>query len=198
MSNIFKLLVIGESGVGKTCLIMRFADNTFSEQYLSTIGVDFKVKEITVDDQKVKLQIWDSAGQDRFKNITSSYYKNSNGIIVVYDITRRETYEKAAQWIEDVRAKTAETGGMQLMLVGNKSDLEEERAIPAEEGREFAHKNQMIFMEASAKSADGVEDSFNQIAHQLLLEGNKPSQNAAKTINVNQKDDTSGGCCNVQ
>lgn len=167
----FKLLIVGESGVGKTCMLLRFADNLFEEDFLSTIGVDFKIKEINTDGKRVKLQIWDSAGQERFRNITSSYYRNCSGIIIVYDVTRRESFDKVTDWIAEVRRFVPT---VPLIVVGNKCDRED-RQVSKEDGQQLAEKQELIFLETSAKENTNIEAAFQQLSKKLIeTEGAKP------------------------
>ena len=175
----FKLLIVGESGVGKTCILLRFADDSFEENFLSTIGVDFKVKEINVDEKRVKLQIWDSAGQERFKNITMSYYRNCSGIIIVYDVTNHTSFEKVGDWIQEVRRYVP---NVPLMIIGNKCDMEEKRQVSSEEGRELADKHGLIFLETSAKNNMNIENTFTDLSRLLL----KDSEGKVKTEPKNQ------------
>ena len=170
----FKLLVVGESGVGKTCMLLRFADNKFEENFLSTIGVDFKVKEIMVDNKKVKLQIWDSAGQERFRNITASYYRNCSAIIIVYDITNVDSFEQVRRWVTDVRGFVPDAP---LLLVGNKCDLEESRKVSYDDGKKLADEFGFVFLETSAKTNLNIEDVFVEMSKTLIKQAhNKPVQ----------------------
>lgn len=192
--HLFKLLIVGESGVGKTCMLLRFADNSFEENFLSTIGVDFKVREIDVDDKHVKLQIWDSAGQERFRNITTSYYRNCGGIIIVYDITRHDTFAKVSEWIDDVRKYT---NNVPLLLVGNKADLVEKRAVTEQEAKELADRYGLVLLETSAKTALNIEDAFKQISRQLIKEAaSKPKSDTKNAVNLEKKDKGGKKCCN--
>ena len=129
-------MLIGNSAVGKSSLLLRFSDNTFSESFLPTIGVDFKIRTFEMNGKTVKLQIWDTAGQERFKTITSSYYKGAQGIILVYDITDRQSFKDVENWLAEVEKHASEN--VIKLLVGNKCDLESARAVTFEEGKEFA------------------------------------------------------------
>ncbi|OXB71905.1 UNVERIFIED_CONTAM: hypothetical protein H355_004784 [Colinus virginianus] len=152
---LFKLLLIGDSGVGKSCLLLRFADDTYTESYISTIGVDFKIRTIDLDGKTVKLQIWDTAGQERFRTITSSYYRGAHGIIIVYDVTDRESFNNVKNWMVEIDKYAME--GVSKLLVGNKCDLSAKRAVSYEEGKEFADSCNIRFVETSAKNAHNVE-----------------------------------------
>ena len=133
---LFKMLLIGNSGVGKSCLLVRYAENSFNENFFNTIGVDFKIKTISLDNQNIKLQIWDTAGQERFRTLTASYYRGAHGIIVVYDVTDRDTFENVRQWMQEID-KFA-TDNVCKVIVGNKCDLDESRKVSTEEGEELA------------------------------------------------------------
>jgi len=159
---LFKLLLIGDSGVGKSSLLLRFADNTFTESFISTIGVDFKIRTIDIEGTTVKLQIWDTAGQERFRTITSSYYRGAHGIIVVYDITNQETFNNVQKWLQEIDRYACEN--VHKLLVGNKSDLVNERKVQYDQAAEFAASLNLIFLETSAKSSTNVEDAFTKMA----------------------------------
>jgi len=123
--HLFKLVLIGDSGVGKSCLLLRFADDSFTESYISTIGVDFRFRTVTIDHKTVKLQIWDTAGQERFRTITSAYYRGAHGIIMVYDVTNYESFEHVEEWLNEVNRHASES--TLKLLVGNKADLQDEK-----------------------------------------------------------------------
>jgi Ras-related protein Rab-1A len=195
---LFKLLLIGDSGVGKSCLLLRFADHTYTESYISTIGVDFKIRTIELDGKTIKLQIWDTAGQERFRTITSSYYRGAHGIIVVYDVTDVESFNNVKQWLNEIDRYATEN--VTKLLVGNKCDLVNKKAVDYETAKDFADKLNIPFLETSAKNATNVEKAFltmaaeikNQIAAQPQVK-----QSAGKTVDVKGKSvgQPDKGCC---
>uniref|UniRef100_A0A7S4EW41 Uncharacterized protein n=1 Tax=Chrysotila carterae TaxID=13221 RepID=A0A7S4EW41_CHRCT len=162
---LFKLLLIGDSGVGKSCLLLRFADDSYTESYISTIGVDFKIRTIQLDGKTIKLQIWDTAGQERFRTITSSYYRGAHGIIVVYDVTETESFNNIKQWLHEIDRYACE--GVNRLLVGNKCDLTTKRQVEYDTAKEFADSLSVPFMETSAKSATNVEQAFVTMAAEI-------------------------------
>ena len=162
---LFKLLLIGDSGVGKSCLLLRFADDTYTESYISTIGVDFKIRTIELDGKTIKLQIWDTAGQERFRTITSSYYRGAHGIIVVFDVTDQESFNNVKQWLHEIDRYAC--ANVKKLLVGNKCDLASKRAVPTEQAAAFAEGLGVKFLETSAKSAINVEKAFATLAREI-------------------------------
>eukprot|EP00899_Mesostigma_viride_P016404 jgi/Mesvir1/24765/Mv22021-RA.1 len=177
---LFKLLLIGDSGVGKSCLLLRFADDTYTESYISTIGVDFKIRTVELDGKTIKLQIWDTAGQERFRTITSSYYRGAHGIIVVYDVTDQESFNNVKQWLNEIDRYANEN--VNKLLVGNKSDLTAKKVVDYQTAKSFADEFGIPFLETSAKNATNVEQAFmtmaaeikNRMASQPVM--NKPAQ----------------------
>jgi Ras-related protein Rab-1A len=163
---LFKLLLIGNSSVGKSSLLFRFVENVWDDSFVPTIGVDFKLKTLDVNGKKVKLQIWDTAGQERFKNITASYYRGGNGVLVVYDITDRDSFTNLTSWLIEIE-KNANKNVFKL-LIGNKNDLESERKVTFNEGKEFADSNGMKFIETSAKTADKVYEAFELLTQEII------------------------------
>lgn len=195
---LFKLLLIGDSGVGKSCLLLRFADDTYTESYISTIGVDFKIRTVELDGKVVKLQIWDTAGQERFRTITSSYYRGAHGIIVVYDTTDSETFEHVKTWLHEIDRYASEN--VNKLLVGNKSDLTSKRQVETEAAKEFADSVNIPFLETSAKNATNVEDAFMTMAGEIkkrmasapsMSEGNK----SKITVSGKTESVKSSSCC---
>jgi len=166
---LYKLLIIGDSGVGKSCLLLRFSDDIFTDSFISTIGVDFKIRTLEINGQKVKLQIWDTAGQERFRTITSSYYRGAHGIIVVYDVTNQKSYDDIEKWLKEIDTFAGQH--VQKLLVGNKCDLVNDRVIPIEQGKALADKLGIPFIETSAKSATNVDAAFEQMAADIQAKG---------------------------
>lgn len=162
----FKIIIVGEAGVGKSCLLCRYADDVFSENYMSTIGVDFKVRTLDVNGSNVKLNIWDSAGQERFKTIVSTYYRGAHGICLVYDITDEDSFIKVKDWLKDV-AEQASPYAIKL-LIGSKGDLESQRRVDFERVKEFASDQGINVIETSARTGVNVEQAFMQMTHMLL------------------------------
>ncbi|XP_075301160.1 ras-related protein Rab-13 isoform X2 [Opisthocomus hoazin] len=156
--HLFKLLLIGDSGVGKTCLIIRFAEDNFTSTYISTIGIDFKIRTVDIDGKKIKLQVWDTAGQERFKTITTAYYRGAVGIILVYDITDEKSFENIQNWMKSIKENAS--AGVERLLIGNKCDMEGKRKLAKEHG--------IRFFETSAKSSVNVEEAFSTLARDIL------------------------------
>ncbi|OWM71489.1 hypothetical protein CDL15_Pgr005676 [Punica granatum] len=195
---LFKYIIIGDTGVGKSCLLLQFTDKRFQPVHDLTIGVEFGARMVTIDGRPIKLQIWDTisyivgfeysvkenmslvvrflyaardfaaqmAGQESFRSITRSYYRGAAGALLVYDITRRETFNHLASWLEDARQHA--NPNMTIMLVGNKCDLAHRRAVSKEEGEQFAKENGLLFLEASARTAQNVEEAFVKTAAKIL------------------------------
>ncbi|PFX19337.1 ras-related protein Rab-35-like [Stylophora pistillata] len=163
--HLFKLLIIGDSGVGKSSLLLRFADNMFSGSYITTIGVDFKIRKINVDGEMVKLQIWDTAGQERFRTITSTYYRGTHGVIVVYDVTSADTFVNVKRWLHEIDQNCDD---VQRILVGNKDDNPEKKVVEKEDAVKFAQQMGIQVFETSAKDNKNVEDVFNAITRMVL------------------------------
>uniref|UniRef100_A0A0G4FIG9 Uncharacterized protein n=1 Tax=Chromera velia CCMP2878 TaxID=1169474 RepID=A0A0G4FIG9_9ALVE len=163
---LFKIVLIGDSGVGKSNLLLRFADDQFTESYISTIGVDFRFRTVQVDGKIVKLQIWDTAGQERFRTITSAYYRGVDGLMVVYDVTDRNSFGHLGDWLEEAQ-RYAPPEVIRLVL-GNKCDLQEGRDVGFEEAQQRAEDLGLGFLETSAKSAENVEAAFLQISRELI------------------------------
>ncbi|EFJ06095.1 rab family GTPase [Selaginella moellendorffii] len=203
---LFKVVLIGDSGVGKSNLLSRFTRNEFSLESKSTIGVEFATRSINVDGKLIKAQIWDTAGQERYRAITSAYYRGAVGALLVYDVTRLVTFENVERWLKELKDHT--DSNIVVMLVGNKSDLRHLRCVSTEDGQAYSEKEGLYFMETSALESVNVENSFKQILTQIyrvvskkaLDVGEDPSAVPGKgqTINVSKDDVTATkkvGCC---
>jgi len=162
---LFKVVLIGDSGVGKSNLLSRFTRNEFSMESKSTIGVEFATRSIAVDSKTIKAQIWDTAGQERYRAITSAYYRGAVGALLVYDISKHITYENVVRWLKELRDHA--DSNIVIMLVGNKSDLRHLRAVPTEEAKAFAAENGLSFIETSALDASNVELAFQNILTEI-------------------------------
>ncbi|KAK4528711.1 hypothetical protein GAYE_SCF63G6656 [Galdieria yellowstonensis] len=194
---LFKLLLIGDSGVGKSCLLLRFADDTYNESYISTIGVDFKIRTIELDGKTVKLQIWDTAGQERFRTITSSYYRGAHGIIIVYDVTDQESFNNVKTWLHEIDRYANES--VNKLLVGNKNDLTTKKVVDTATAKEFADSLGIKFLETSAKTSENVEQAFITMAQEIKERmANQPQTQKTSGIHVGanaQEVKESSSCC---
>uniref|UniRef100_T1DF43 Putative rab-protein 10 n=1 Tax=Psorophora albipes TaxID=869069 RepID=T1DF43_9DIPT len=159
---LFKLLLIGDSGVGKTCILFRFSDDAFTSTFISTIGIDFKIKTIELRGKKIKLQIWDTAGQERFHTITTSYYR----IMLVYDITNEKSFDNIVKWLRNIDEHANED--VEKMILGNKCDMTDKRVVSKERGESIAREHDIRFMETSAKANVNIEKAFRELAEAIL------------------------------
>nr|XP_048317117.1 ras-related protein Rab-18 [Myodes glareolus] len=177
---------------GKPSLLLRFTDDTFDPELAATIGVDFKVKTISVDGNKAKLAIWDTAGQERFRTLTPSYYRGAQGVILVYDVTRRDTFVKLDNWLNELETYCTRNDIVN-MLVGNKID-KENREVDRNEGLKFARKHSMLFIEASAKTCDGVQCAFEELVEKIIqTPGLWESENQNKGVKLSHREESHGG-----
>ncbi|KAJ4809984.1 Ras-related protein Rab-1A [Rhynchospora pubera] len=202
MSNeydyLFKLLLIGDSSVGKSCLLLRFADDSYVDSYISTIGVDFKIRTVDLDGKTVKLQIWDTAGQERFRTITSSYYRGAHGIIIVYDVTEMESYNNVKQWLNEIDRYASDN--VCKLLVGNKCDLVDSKVVATETAQAFADSLGIPFLETSAKESINVEKAFLTMSAEIKRRvANQPTGDKKPTTTVQIKgqplQQKSSSCC---
>ncbi|XP_005801864.1 ras-related protein Rab-11A [Xiphophorus maculatus] len=203
---LFKVVLIGDSGVGKSNLLSRFTRNEFNLESKSTIGVEFATRSIQVEGKTIKAQIWDTAGQERYRAITSAYYRGAVGALLVYDIAKHLTYENAERWLKELQDHA--DSNIVIMLVGNKSDLRHLRAVPTDEARGFAEKNGLSFLETSALDSSNVELAFQTILtaiyhivsqRQMTGQGNSdfsPASNVVPiTVEPTQSSSSRGACC---
>lgn len=198
---LYKVVVTGDSGVGKTNIITRFTANEFSLESKATIGVEFGHAEITLGDgTKIKVQIWDTAGQERFRTITTAYYRGAMGILLVYDVTDERSFNNIRNWIRNIEQHASE--GVNKILIGNKCDVLEKKVISKEQGQALANEFGIKFLETSAKSSTGVEDAFLSLARDIkkrLIDSPETTEKTEKkSDNIDLKEkptQKSGGCC---
>ncbi|KAJ7386502.1 Ras- protein Rab-3 [Desmophyllum pertusum] len=183
----FKLLIIGNSAVGKTSFLFRYADDSFTSAFVSTVGIDFKVKTVFRNEKRVKLQIWDTAGQERYRTITTAYYRGAMGFILMYDITNEESFQAVQDWSTQV--KTYSWSNAQVILVGNKSDMEEDRVVTYERGKKLADQLGLEFFETSAKDNANVKQVFERLVD-IICDKMSESLDSDPTIISGQKPGT--------
>jgi Ras-related protein Rab-1A len=196
--HLWKLLLIGDSGVGKSCLLLRYTENTYTEHYISTIGCDFKCQSLEEAGQKIQLQIWDTAGQERFRTITSSYYRGANGILLVYDITDDISFNNIEQWLGEINKFAVDK--VAKILVGNKMDLDAEngRVIDHETAKKFAAAHDLEWIETSAKENTNVAECFRLISKEILKKSGEPEEGNEKLVdfkNIDEPEKKKGKCC---
>lgn len=190
-----QLVLVGDNGVGKSCILLRFADDTFTETPISSIGVDFRHSTIQVEAKTCKLQIWDTAGQERYRTITSAYYRGADGIVIVYDVTSVSSFKHVNEWLAEVNRYAAED--CCKLLIGNKIDLDK-RAVTAGEGKGYAEELGMAFVETSACTGDGVPQAFSVIT-EALIKRDAGTQNGAAagrvSLSARARGKQPGNCC---
>jgi small GTP-binding protein len=174
----FKVVLLGDSGVGKTCILHRLVENTFEESQLSTIVVDFRTKEVTIGEQTINVRIWDSPGQDKFKSITKTLYANTQLFILVYSVTDKDSFESLGDWLEEIKNANSNA---KFLLVGNKIDVSKERKVTNDEGRNFANEHNMEFFEVSAKKGTNISDGFFTSLIKKFLEEEKKKKDFLST-----------------
>lgn len=190
-----KILIIGESGVGKSSLMLRFTDDDFDQDQALTIGVDFKTKIVDIDGVKVKLAIWDTAGQERFRTLTPSYYRDAQGAVLVYDVTKFSTFQKLESWLNELEIYNTKPN-MAKILVGNKID-QKNRELTREDGARFARKHRTLFIETSAKTSEGVKEAFEDVVRRIIhTEGLwEPRSSGGVDITADNPDGASSCSC---
>jgi len=201
---LFKVLLIGNSGVGKSSLFLRFVDDIWEDSFVPTIGVDFKVKTLSIEDKKIKLQIWDTAGQERFRTIISSYYKGAHGILLIFDLSDIETFKSLNNWLIEIERNANKN--VIKVLIGNKCDLTEERKVSVQEVNEFAEINGMKYVETSAKDNINVIDAFSILGMELIAASQDNHQIGQvkemkkiilnDNMDLNKKKKNNDRCCN--
>ncbi|OLY80358.1 Ras-related protein Rab-8A [Smittium mucronatum] len=190
-------------GVGKSCLLLRFSDDSFTPSFITTIGIDFKIRTIELDGKRIKLQIWDTAGQERFRTITTAYYRGAMGILLVYDVTDERSFNNIHNWIRNVEQHANE--GVDKILIGNKCDIDERKVITTDQGKALANEYGLSFLETSAKSNINVEEAFYKLARhikkRLIDSAEEPSRAGnyplGDNININSQDSSkpTSNCC---
>jgi len=209
---LIKLLLIGDSGVGKSCLLLRFSDDAFTPSFITTIGIDFKIRTVELDGKRIKLQIWDTAGQERFRTITTAYYRGAMGILLVYDVSDEKSFNNIRNWMRNIEQHATES--VNKMLLGNKCDVPaEQRVVDKARGQALADEFAMKFLETSAKSSINVEEAFMTMAKEIkkrLIDSNESNgangggnggnqqqggANQQSSVALNQNQAKKGGCC---
>ena len=200
--TILKIVIVGESSVGKTNILLRYSEDKFDLRLKSTIGMDFLSKDLYITEHHVKVQFWDSAGQEKYRSIASTYYKMASGFLLVYDVTRFDTFHKVSDWLADIQSNS--TNDTKIMLVGNKTDLVEQRAVSTEQGLKFAKANNMFFWETSALTNENgcVNKAFDELINECLkdiMESeafiNNKLTNSAKNNRVDLEANKNRGMC---
>ena len=197
---IFKVLLLGNSNVGKSSIFLRFVDDIWNDTFVPTIGVDFKIKTFEIDSKKIKMQIWDTAGQERFKNIIASYYRGAHGILLLYDVTDKDSFKNLSNWLIEIEKNASKN--VLRVLIGNKCDLEEKRVISINQGKEFADTYGLKFIETSAKKNLNVTEAFETLGRELMAASSEKKivqQKQNKKISVAKAQDLDTnkkrGCC---
>ena len=189
---LFKIVLIGESSVGKTNILSKYLNDEFNPNSKATVGVEFGTKNYKIDNNVVKVQIWDTAGQERYRSITSAYYKGAKGCFIVYDITRRSSFDSIDRWLTDLKANCDEK--ITIVLLGNKSDLEEQREVSKDEGQQKAELYKLAFMETSALNGNNIENAFSELIndvykrHHSLIEKEATIELGDKGVDLNDVD----------
>ena len=197
---LFKVLLVGNTSVGKSSLFLRFVDKIWNDAFVPTIGVDFKIKTLNINNKNIKLQIWDTAGQERFRTIISSYYRGAHGILLIFDVTETESFESLKNWLIEIEKNTNKN--VIKLLIGNKCDLDEKRVISFDKGKDFAEQYNMKYIETSAKTDLNVTEAFGLIGKELMDASAdneitvKPKNiTISKTNDISTNEQKKSGCC---
>lgn len=191
---LYKILLIGDSGSGKTSILNRFIDKSFNEKYIPTVGIDFRTKIIEQDGKKIKLQIWDIAGQTRFKSVTSSFYRGAVGIVIVYDVTDKKSFENVAHWLNEID-RYSNKDSVNILL-GNKNDLIENKKVNYSDANIFSVNNNLAFFETSAKNGDNIDDCFEELINLIQNKIVKIEENNIIKLQKNVKNvKNKNSCC---
>ena len=184
---LFRYIIVGDINVGKSCIMLQFSYNQFREEHELTIGVEFAIKFLEIKNKNIKIQVWDTAGEEAFQSITKSYYRNAIGALLVYDITKKSSFEHLQKWLDSVKENSSKN--IKIILIGNKIDLEDKREVTFQEGEEFAKKNDLFFLETSAKNFININESFNKLTEEIyqnieVLEDEEKSKNSIKIDDI--------------
>jgi Ras-related protein Rab-1A len=190
---LFKVILIGDNDTGKSSLMNRYAKNYFTDYHQSTIGLDFEIKTLELDNKNIKLHIWDTAGQERFRTITTSYYRGSNAIMIVYDVTNMQSFINVNTWLNEVKQHVSPDAI--IMLIGNKIDLTDKIAVSTSDGQEFADNNGLIFAETSSKNASGINKAFTNICDKLIQKNITTTPMTTQKISANNDKKVKAKCC---
>ena len=198
---LFKLILIGDSSVGKSNILLQHLKGQFDPNSKATVGVEFGTKNIEINNKKIKIQIWDTAGQERYRSITSAYYRGAKGAFIVYDITRKETFDNIDKWVADL--KNNGDDNISIVLIGNKSDLDEKREVSKEEGVQKSEEFKTAFMETSALNGDNIDKAFDELIEQIyqnncsMIDDGDKVEIEEKGVNLNEEnEDNKNKCCN--
>ena len=190
---IFKIVLIGDTCVGKSCILVRFSDDIFNDSYVTTIGVDFRFKTMVVNNKVAKIQIWDTAGQERYRSITTAYYRGAAAIIICCDCTNKESFNNINNWIEEI-GKYTDKDSVDKIVLMNKCDLVEERCIDKNEINKFEKESGIKVLEVSAKTGEGIDKAFEYVIAKLI-DKNEKTNNNTMTLRGDGFLDKQGGCC---
>ena len=185
--RLYKILLLGDCAVGKSCLLLRYCENSFQESHLATIGLDFRLKTITLENnRKIRIQIWDTAGEDRFRSITRNYYKGAHGIVLIYDVTDQQSFQHIKDWVDKIKEESKE--GVIIYLVGNKIDLIDKRIITNADGKKLSEEIKIKYYETSAKDSIGVNEVFENLVKDMDNFYSEQHQEEMETIHIDKKD----------
>ena len=197
---LFKLILIGDSCVGKSNILLKYLKNEFDPNSRATVGVEFGTKNIIINNKKIKIQIWDTAGQERYRSITSAYYKGAKGALIVYDITRKCTFDNIDKWISDLKLNGDKN--ICIVILGNKSDLDDKREVSKDDGIKKSEMYKTAFLETSALNGDNIGKAFDEIIEQIIQnnksffeDNNKKDMDKGVNLNESNKDNDKKKCC---
>ena len=196
-----QILLIGDSSVGKTSLIQRYANGIFKEEYLATVGLDYYTKQEMINNINVLVKLWDTAGQERFKALTPNYFRNAEGVVLAYDVTNSESFENLKFWINSIKSNLGEKNiFIPIIIIGNKIDMEDMRDISKEDATKFAKENNYKYFETSAKTGEGVDEAIRDLVNQVLAnsdknEADKGERKSVKIEDNKENNQKKKGCC---